>query len=55
MSVGRREVTVTGKVTKSIEIEASPEKVFAFMCDTEKMNEITKGAEESEYTSKGPI
>ena len=49
-----------GKVTKSIEIEASPEKVFAFMCDLEKMNEITKGSHtssfvESVYTSKGPI
>jgi carbon monoxide dehydrogenase subunit G len=44
-----------GKASRSIEIEASPEKVFAFMCDTEKMNEITKGAEKSEYTSEGPI
>jgi carbon monoxide dehydrogenase subunit G len=44
-----------GKVVRSIEIEASPEKVFAFMCDMEKMNEITKGVEEAEYTSKGPV
>ena len=44
-----------GKASRSIEIEASPEKVFAFMCDMEKMNEITKGREESEYTSKGPL
>jgi carbon monoxide dehydrogenase subunit G len=44
-----------GKASRSIEIEASPEKVFTFMCDTEKMNEITKGTEESEYTSEGPI
>ena len=43
------------KATRSIEIEASPEKVFDFMCDMEKMNEIAKGAEESEYTSKGPL
>ena len=44
-----------GKATRNIEIEASPEKVFAFMCDMEKMNEVTKGVEEAEYTSKGPI
>jgi hypothetical protein len=31
------------KVTKSIEIEASPEKVFAFIIDREKMNEPSKG------------
>jgi len=43
------------KVTKSIEIEASPEKVFALMLDAEKMNEITKGSLEGEITSKGPI
>jgi carbon monoxide dehydrogenase subunit G len=48
-------VIALGKVTASIEIEASPEKVFAFMCDVEKMNEITKGFEEAEYKSKGPI
>jgi carbon monoxide dehydrogenase subunit G len=44
-----------GKATRSIEIKASPEKVFALMCDLEKMNVITKGIEEAEYTSKGPI
>jgi carbon monoxide dehydrogenase subunit G len=43
------------KVTKSIEIEASPEKVFAFINDMEKMNELTKGSAEGEYTSKGPV
>jgi carbon monoxide dehydrogenase subunit G len=43
------------KLTKSIEIEASPEKVFAFIIDTEKLNEITKGFQEIEITSKGPI
>ena len=43
------------KVTKSIEIEASPEKVFAFINDMEKMNELSKGFSEGEYTSKGPI
>ena len=44
-----------GKLTKSIEIEASPEKVFAFILDSEKMNEINKGFTEIEYTSKGPV
>jgi carbon monoxide dehydrogenase subunit G len=43
------------KVTKSIEIEAPPEKVFAFLIDMEKMNELTKGFQEAEYTSKGPV
>jgi carbon monoxide dehydrogenase subunit G len=43
------------KITKSIEIEASPEKVFAFMLDMEKMNQLTKGVIEGEYTSKGPV
>lgn len=43
------------KLTKSIEIEASPEKVFAFINDMEKTNEISKGFSEGEYTSKGPI
>ena len=43
------------KLTKSIEIEASPEKVFAFILDKEKMNEASKGFAEFEYTSKGPV
>ena len=43
------------KLTKSIEIEASPEKVFAFIMDFEKLNEITKGFQEAEITSKGPV
>jgi carbon monoxide dehydrogenase subunit G len=43
------------KLTKSIEIEASPEKVWAFIFDLKKMNETTKGFSEGEYTSKGPI
>lgn len=43
------------KLTKSIEIEAPPEKVFAFITDMEKMNEITKGFQETSYTSKGPV
>ena len=43
------------KVTKSIEIEASPEKVFNFINDMEKMNELRKGSSEGEYTSKGSV
>ena len=43
-----------GKFTKSVEVEASPEKVFAFILDKEKMNEVTKGFSEWEPTSKGP-
>jgi carbon monoxide dehydrogenase subunit G len=42
------------KLTKSIEIEASPEKVFAFLTDIEKLNEIAKGDAEFKQTSKGP-
>jgi carbon monoxide dehydrogenase subunit G len=42
------------KVTKSIEIKASPEKVFAFLTDIEKLNEIAKGDVEFKQTSKGP-
>ena len=44
-----------GKLTKSIEIEASPEKVFDFINDQKKMNEASKGFGEMEYTSKGPV
>jgi hypothetical protein len=44
-----------GKVTKSIEIEASPEKVFAFILDSKKLNETSKGNLEMEPTSKEPV
>ena len=44
-----------GKVTKSIEIEAPPEKVFAFFLDSKKLNEIGKGNLEIEPTSKEPV
>lgn len=44
-----------GKVTAGIEIEASPEKVFAFVTDMEKMNEITKELIEGKLTSDGPV
>jgi carbon monoxide dehydrogenase subunit G len=43
------------KITKTIEIEASPEKAFAFLLDKEKMNKASKGFSEFEYTSKGPV
>ena len=42
------------KMSKYIEIEASPEKVFAFMTDTKKLNEIAKGDVEFIQTSAGP-
>jgi carbon monoxide dehydrogenase subunit G len=42
------------KLTKSIEIEASPEKVFAFLTDIDKLNEMAKGDVEFKQTSKGP-
>ena len=44
-----------GKITKIIEIEAPPEKVFDFISDMEKMNEVSKGITKNEITSKGPI
>jgi len=44
-----------GKVTVSIEIEASPEKVFAFATDMEKMNDVTKEWSEGKLTSDGPV
>jgi carbon monoxide dehydrogenase subunit G len=40
------------KLTNSIEIEASPEKVWAFITDMKKMNEAMKGWAEGENTSK---
>jgi uncharacterized protein YndB with AHSA1/START domain len=44
-----------GKLTKSIEIEASPEEVFNFINDTEKMNKAHEGYTVVEYTSKGSV
>ena len=44
-----------GKLTKSIEIAASPEKVFTFINDAKKMNEASKGFAEMEYASEGPV
>jgi len=43
-----------GKVTTSIEIEASPEKVFGFVI-SEKMHDIAKEFVEGKWTSVGPI
>ncbi len=42
-------------LTRSIEIEAPPEKVFAFITDLEKRNETTKGWAEAKYLSNGPV
>ncbi len=42
-------------ITKSIEIEAPPEKVFAFLTDLEKRNETTKGWAEAKYISNGLV
>ena len=43
------------KLSKSIEIEASPEEVFNFINDTEKMNKAHGGFTKGEYTSEGPV
>jgi ligand-binding SRPBCC domain-containing protein len=43
-----------GKATGSIEIEASPEKVFDFVF-SEKMNDLTKEFYEGKWTSDGPV
>jgi carbon monoxide dehydrogenase subunit G len=40
------------KLTKSVEIEASPEKVFTFANDLKKMNDAMKGWAEGESTSE---
>ncbi len=44
-----------GKLTKSIEIAASPETVFDFIIDMEKMNKAHEGFTEAQYTSNGPV
>jgi hypothetical protein len=43
-----------GKATTSIEIEASPEKVFDFVI-SEKMNDLTKEFYECKWVSAGPV
>ena len=40
------------KLTKSVEVEASPEKVFTFVNDVKKMNDAMKGWAEGEHTSE---
>ncbi len=42
-------------ITKTIEIAAPPEKVFAFINDLEKRNETSKGWAEAKYLSDGPV
>jgi coenzyme Q-binding protein COQ10 len=42
------------KIVKSIEIGASPEKVFAFMI-SDKMNEVWGKWMDGKWTSKGPV
>jgi hypothetical protein len=42
------------KIVKSIEIGASPEKVFAFMI-SDKMNDVWGKWMEGKWTSKGPV
>jgi carbon monoxide dehydrogenase subunit G len=44
-----------GKVTGSIEIVASPEKVSDFVIDMKKMNDACKEYYMGKWTSKGPI
>jgi hypothetical protein len=44
-----------GKVTSSIEIEASPEKVFDSVIDMKKMNDACKEYYVGKWTSDGPI
>jgi uncharacterized protein YndB with AHSA1/START domain len=48
-------VIVLGRTITSIEIAASPEKVFAFVTDIEKMNDETKKWAEGKMTSSGPV
>jgi len=43
------------KLRESVEIEASIEKVFAFLIDEKKMNDAMKGWAKSEFTSAGPV
>jgi carbon monoxide dehydrogenase subunit G len=47
-------VIVLGKVTVSIEIEASPKKVFDFVI-SDKMNDLYKEWTEGKWTSAGPV
>jgi len=44
-----------GKLTKSIEIEASPEEVFNFINTMENMNKAHEGYTVAQLTSTGPV
>ncbi|XHH08668.1 MAG: SRPBCC family protein [Candidatus Bathyarchaeia archaeon] len=44
-----------GILSKSVEIERSPEEVFVFVNDFDKMNSVHSGYTEAHYTSAGPI
>jgi hypothetical protein len=44
-----------GKVTSSVEIKASPEKVFDFVISNKGNNIMMKDVAESKWTSEGPI
>jgi hypothetical protein len=48
-------VIVLGKVSASIEINASPEKVFDFVIDMKQMNDACKEFYVGKWTSEGPI
>lgn len=44
-----------GQLIKNIEIEASPEEVFNFLSDIEKMNRAHEGFTLAKLTSQGPV
>jgi carbon monoxide dehydrogenase subunit G len=54
LRLASEEVIVLGKVTVSIEIEASPEKVFDFVI-SDKMYDLYKEYTEGKWTSAGPV
>lgn len=43
------------KLIMSVEIEASPEEVFAFILDLKKMNDVSKWWDVGEWSSDGPV
>jgi uncharacterized protein YndB with AHSA1/START domain len=49
-----KEVIIMTTLSQSILLKASPEEIFTFINDTDKMNETCKGWLESKYTSEGP-
>jgi uncharacterized membrane protein len=44
-----------GKLFRSIEIATSPENVFNFIIDVDKMNEAHEGSVKANYTTEGPV